>query len=268
MPARDDLGVRHRGYAEFGAIHRLASTKNMFEFFAEVTQVTDETIKSHHSLIPDGSDDLGLGPVLQIEGVPDAEEAPDAPEPPEESWYNSENYYRIYDLSSVWVGVLEANAKQKKAQAARRVLQANDVGIMLQETKDSSSRIYPDTPLRFLFDSVTLVGDKQANGNARGMQTRVALVPNLEHYHDTFMKLYSEYDMITGFLRRYYGQSFLPDKYTPHAEFMIFRNEADHRDISKTISGLKDVLAQNPLDAPLNELEFPDPRPSRLRRSK
>jgi hypothetical protein len=264
MPARDDLGFRHRGYTEFGALHRIAPTKEVFKFFAEATQVADEIFKERHQPLQNVDDDLGL--MLEIEGIDVSDESPEVAEPEDKSWYNQDEYYRIYDHSTVWVGVLEANATRKKAHAARRVLQANDAGLMKQETRDNSSRIYPNTPMGLLFDTVTLVGHKQANGNARGMQTHIALVPSLEHYHDTSIKLFMEYDIITSFLRRYYGQSFLSDKYTPHAEFMTFRKQADHGDIGATVAGLKDVLAKSPLHVTLKELEFPEPRSSRTRR--
>jgi hypothetical protein len=268
MPARDDLNQRYRGYSEFGAVHRIVPTREVFNFFAQATYVADEIIIKNHEPISEEIDDINLGPVLEIVGLetPD-EETPDEEETRDESWYDQEEYYRIYDHSSVWVGVLEANASRKKAQAARRVLQAKDVGVMKQEAIDFTARKYPDTPLKLLFDSVTLVGRKQANGNARGMQTHVSLVPNLEHYHETIEKIFGEYDIITDFLRRHYRQTFLSDRYTPTAEFMTFRNKADHRDITEIVSGLKKIILKEPLHVPLKEIEFPDPRfPKRHRK--
>jgi hypothetical protein len=122
--------------------------------------------------------------------------------------------------------------------------------------------------MRLLFDSVTLVGYKQPNGNARGMQTRIALVPNLEHHLDTTERLFTEYDIITEFLKRHLRQSFLPDDYTPHAEFMKFRRGAHRSDIKDVLAKLKEALAEKPLLITLKDLELPEPDPPRKRKKK
>lgn len=273
MPARDHLMESYSGYPSFGALHPIVPTREVYEFMGSFVEISDSIFEVLARPTNSVDDDNPLHdinfPHFELDGEVDGDFQFDC-EPLDlagvenadsqvtnQSHYDPANYYKPYDPTKMWVGVLEAETSAKAARQARSLFEGQDLGAMENDARSEASRKCPNIPLKIMFDGVMDIGARTPIGGYGGPRSKLALKPNFEEYPETKEVLFKEFEIITGTIQRRLKQKFLPPEYTPHTTFVYFRQDVKAGSINEITKQVNELLAQYPLHVPLKELIFP-----------
>lgn len=252
MPPRDHLERPFEGFPAYGAVHEVIPNARLRHFMFDFSRVSDEIIKrglaglEMHEL-PDIEDELffdapytyddidgneeleGQVPLVETLAVDFDKGARSRKEV--EELYDPRRYYKLFDIDTMGVSVVEMSHSSKAAKAVRSLWESQDFGAVEQEARNEVGRTSPDSTPKFAFNRVEGVGRRMPGIQPQFVRQKLALWPDTTKFLATFDLIENEADIITSAIQRRMKQFLYQWDSTPHLTFAVFRSEICARDI-------------------------------------
>ncbi len=241
------------GYPAFGAVHELIPDEGIRNFLYDFSRMSNLVLKQS----------LGGIEVEPISGEqfrnPQlfAEENARLPKGnPEIEAYNPKLYYKIFDVNTMGVSVLEMDPQVKAARNVRALWESQDFGAVSQEARDSVDRSNPGLDHRLEFTGVEGVGKRLPDFEKTEIRRKLALMPDTTKHIETLDMLDDEGEIIYKAIRRRLKQFLAPWDRMTHLTFAAFRQKTKPHEISAIQQSARNYVGEFPLEVRLDHLSF------------
>jgi len=244
---RSLLNGPRQGYPAYGALHEVVPNEQLRGLLFDAAWTCDYVFRHQlagEQVKPVDTWGTGERPVFS-KGAESVQEE-----------YDPRKFYRVFDIETLGVTVVEMDPSAKQARQARAVWEGQDFGAVEQEAKDDIGRRLPVTRPRLFFDRLIAAGNRLPHVPSTEVRQKVALAANPARNPETLALLNGEFDIIVGALRRRLKQYTYPWDFIPHMSFLAFRNQAEPESISAITESLDNYLAQHSFGAALEGLSF------------
>jgi len=240
------LPRQREGYPAYGAVHPVVPNEQLRGLLYDTSRACDYVFRHHLAGEEVDPIEWGTGefPALS-DGATAVEEE-----------YDPRKYYRVFDIETLGVTVVEMDPSAKQARRARAVWEGQDFGAVEQEAKNDIGRKLPYTRPKLFFDRLVPAGNRLPNVPKTEVRQKLAVAPNPGRNPETLGLLNGEFDIVVTALRRRLKQYVYPWDFIPHMSFLAFRREARPESIATVTQSLDNYLAQYSFGAALEDLNF------------
>lgn len=246
--SRDSLIKPFEGYPAFGAVHEIQPNDQFRSFLYAFGKISDKVFM--RSIWKENSE------LPEIEGLFDEDDTPMIIYSDEQeivdSVYDPRNYYKIFDIESMGVSVVEMDPSAKSARAVGALWERQDFGVVEQEARNEIDRKMPNENPRLKFNRIEGVGKRFPGVDKSEIRKKVALMPDTASNEETFEIIEEEADVVISLLRRRLKQFVYPWDITPHLTFAIFKSYAKPEDVHEIMSKSNEYLEQYPFGVRLD----------------
>jgi len=255
---RDSLTRPFEGYPAYGAVHDVLPNEQLRNFLLEFSVISDKVFKQaiDLSLPVDFSDELE--PV-----VSDAEEPVTDEISPEdkrklkiEDLYDPRKNYKIFDVDTLGVSVLEMDPAARHARTMRTIWESQDFGAVEQEARNEMARKLPATAPRLMFDRVQGVGHRLPGVPKTEVRQKLALMPDPEKFPETVEFISNEADIIIEEVKKRLKQFVYPWDIVPHLTFAVFKKPVTPEQVDDIVKKTNESLKTDPFAVRLGDLDF------------
>ncbi len=250
--ARSNLPAPVSGYPAFGAVHEAWPNEQLRNFAFDFTRICEKVIcydtagATVEPLIFDETSEHYVKNPLSITD----EKALEFQEK-----YDPRKFFRIFDLETLGVSVIEMDPSAQFARKVRTVWESQDFGAVETEVRNEAARKQPDTTLKMHFDTVRGVGHKlPKTHDVSDARQKLALFPDEDRSRDTIEVIGDEAEILSSALRRRLKQYALPTDIIPHLTFAVFRHLATPDQISLIRSSADNYVRRYPFAVRLDPL--------------
>lgn len=236
------------GYPAYGAVHDVLPNDQLRNFLYRFSVIADKVFQGTSS-----SDDLVIDNRLPIEVEDDLSRGK---EPIGEIAYDPRPYYRIFDVESLGVSVVEMDPSAKHARAVRTVWEKQDFGAVEQEARNEMGRRLPNARPHLFFNRVQGAGRRLPGVPKTEVRQKLALLPDPAKFSETISLVNGEADIIIAAIKRRLKQFMYPWDIFPHMTFSVFRSAAGPEKIDKIINNTNKYLEQYPFGVRLGDIDF------------
>lgn len=256
MP-RDSLPKPFEGYPAYGAVHDVIPSTALRNFMSDFASFADgifelEYVTKEVDPTPQITAEEEFEPIVIC-----APEGHDSEEiETEEPLYDPRKYYRVFNVETMGVSVIEMDPSSKTAKTIRTLWERQDFGIVEQEAKNHIHKHIPRSQLTLAFDRVQGVGGRLPNVPHTDLRQKLALWPDTSSYPETTEIIAEEAGIVISGIARRLKQFIYPWDITPHLTFAVFKKSATAEQVSKIISKTNELMQESPLTVRLGELDF------------
>lgn len=248
---RDGLEQRFEGYPAYGAVHDVIPNGRLRGFLTRFAALADDMFGQ--TLIEDGSDGE-FDPAI-LDGL-DADARQEAIDRYLANEYDPRQYYRIFDIETLGVSVVEMDPAQREARKLRAVWEGQDFGAVEQEARDEMGKKLPNMTPALVFNRVDGVGRRLPDVPKTDTRQKLALFPDSSRCLETISLIDDEADITIRAIRRRLKQFIYPWDVTPHMTFTVFRQKSEVKQIEDIIEATNRHLAKDPIKVYLGALDF------------
>ncbi len=233
------------GYPAFGAVHELIPDDGIRNFLFDFSRISDLILKQSLGGVevePITTEDFG-NPHFFEEAAQRLPRVSDALEA-----YNPKQYYKIFDVDTLGVSVLEMDPSAKQARVVGAIWEGKDFGAVEQEARNEVDRLAPGLVPRLEFSGVEGVGRRLPNVDQTQVRQKLALMPDTAKHQDTLELLDHEEEKVASAINRRLKQFIAPWDRVTHLTFAVFKQKTKSYEIDAIQQSARNYVSQFPVE--------------------
>lgn len=251
MLPRDSLAKPFEGYPAYGAVHDVLPNEQLRGFLFDFSRIADKVIGQAFA-----SEEVDPIPDYVASENFEAEPISVVPAESDKKPYDSRDFYRIFDVESLGVSVVEMDPSAKAARTIRTIWEGQDFGAVEQEARNEIGRSLPNIVPHLFFNRVEGVGRRLPGVSRSDVRQKLALMPDTTRFAETLNTIDVEADKIISAILKRLKQFMYPWDTTAHMTYSVFRSSTEPGQIIDIQNKTNEYLAKYPFGVQLGQLVF------------